>query len=253
MIDVDFDSDHRLLKGKLITQKGKKYHRYMKERTSPTVDLFPMDSGDGLSEADERFRDLKEALETPKVVEKEERSWISARSFELLHRKAQALRRGNAEEVHDIGRELRCSIRKDRRQRVEKVSREIEQRMDENDVIGAFQMLQHWYRKFTGRALRPSKADLEKTRQTYAELFADDKLSEEIPFEFAYEGEPVNDSIPGEEEIAMALRKMRNRKAPGLSRISVDDLKQWYKEANPDKNDRREVDPDARERWETIF
>ena len=123
-----------------------------------------MDSRDGLSEVDKRFRDLKEALETLKAVEKEERSWILARSFELLHKKAQALRRGYAEEVHDIGRELRYSIRRDRRQRVEKVSREIEQRMDENDVIGAFQLLQHWYRKFTGRALRPYKADLEKTR-----------------------------------------------------------------------------------------
>ena len=119
---------------------------------------------------------------------------------------------------------------------MEKVSREIEQRMDKNDIIGAFQMLQHWYRKFTGRALRPSKADLEKTRQTYAELFADDRLSEEIPFEFEYEGEPVNDSIPGEDEIAMALRKMWSRKAPRLSRISVDDLKRWYKETHLDKN-----------------
>ena len=58
----------------------------------------------------------------------------------------------------------------------------------------------------------------------------------------------MNDSIPGEEEIAMALRKMRSRKAPGLSRISVDDLKRWYKDAHPHPNERKEVDPEASER-----
>ena len=88
MIDVDFDSDHRLLKGKLIIHKGKKYHRYLKERTTLLVELFPLESVDGLSEVDKRFRALKDALEEPKEVEKEERSWILAQSFELLRRKA---------------------------------------------------------------------------------------------------------------------------------------------------------------------
>ena len=145
MIDVDYDSDHRLLKGKLLTNKGKKYHKYVEDRTTPPVELFPLESVDGPSEADMRLRTLKDTLAKSKGVEKEEKSWISADSFALLRIKAQALRRGHTEEVHEISQESRCNIRKDRRQQIEKVSREIEQRMDENDVIGAFQILQHWY------------------------------------------------------------------------------------------------------------
>lgn len=81
-----------------------------------------------------------------------------------------------------------------------------------------------------GRTLKPCQVDLEKTRETYVKLFTDDGLSDELPFDFDfdYEGDSVHDSVPDEEKIKFALFKMRNWKAPGLSRISVDDLKQWY-------------------------
>ena len=92
MIDVDYDSDHRLLKGKLIAHKGKTYHQYMKDRKTLPVELFPLELVDGPSEVDRRFQTLKEALDKPKEIEKEDKSWISAQSFELLRRKAQALR-----------------------------------------------------------------------------------------------------------------------------------------------------------------
>ena len=48
----------------------------------------------------------------------------------------------------------------------------------------------------------------------------------------------VQDNIPpDEDEIIMALVKMRNRKSPGLTQISVDQLKQWYRLANPEEGE----------------
>ena len=93
---------------------------------------------------------------------------------------------------------------------------------------------------------------MEKTRHTYVNLFTHDDLSDELPFEFEYEGESINNSIPGKDEIVRAFRKMRNRKASGLSRISVDDLKRWYNDAHPEEDENREADSDEIERWQTI-
>ena len=250
MVDIStFDSDHRLLKGKLISKKSSKYHRYLKERSNPPVDLFPLENLDGPSEIDQRLKELQDSIIEPEFKTRD-RSWISEYSFSLLRQKAQALRRGDPA-TKDIGRELRRSIRKDRRQRIQKTAEEIEGRLGEGDIIGAFEILRHWYRKFTGKALKPCRADLEKTRDNYVKLFTDDNLSDEVPFEFDYDGNDVNDSIPDEEEIRFALFKMRNRKAPGLTRISVDHLKLWYRLAHPEKGSDPPTDS-AIERWNSI-
>ena len=58
--------------------------------------------------------------------------------------------------------------------------------MENQDVIGAFEVLRNWYRKFTGRALKPSEPEMEETRKAYSELFADDELSDDLPYEFDY-------------------------------------------------------------------
>ena len=81
------------------------------------------------------------------------------------------------------------------------------------------------------------------TKETYAKLFSNDNLKDELPFEFIYVGEPVNDLIPTEDEIVTALFKMRNQKAPGLTKIAVDDLKKWYHDAHTKENEEAEIDP----------
>ena len=63
MIDVTtFDSYHHLLKGKLLSSKSKKYHQYVKERKSPKVDIFALETLDGPSDADTRLKVLSEEL-----------------------------------------------------------------------------------------------------------------------------------------------------------------------------------------------
>ena len=142
-------------------------------------------------------------------------------------------------------------MRQDCRQRITKTSEEIESRLDKGDIIGAFGILRHWYRKFTGRTIKPCCDDLEQKRKTYATLFTDDGMTNEIPLDFEYNGEMVKDEVPDEEEIQAALFKMRNWKAPGLTRISVDVVKTWYRLANPEEESTI-VDPSDHDRWKSI-
>ena len=49
------------------------------------------------------------------------------------------------------------------------------------------------------------------------------------------------DEVPSDGELGIALSCMRNKKAPELSGLSVDTLKEWYRGAYPD---REEIPPD---------
>ena len=98
--------------------------------------------------------------------------------------------------------------------------------------------------------MKPVAENLENTRQTYVKLFTSDNFTDELPYEFEYEGDKVDDSIPKEDEIRQALFRMRSIKAPGLSRLSVDHFKEWYKLAYPKNGEKG--DTEALARWNMV-
>ena len=240
VIDADFPTDHRLIKGKLMTvHKSRKHRTYVKKRKNHGIDLFRKNSE--ATPSDTLLKELQEAKSIAPTLSPEIKSWISEDAYRLARLKNRALKSNNQDEVSKIGAALRRSIRQDRRRRIWKVSMFIEERLLAGDVVGAFDVLKHWYKKHTGKTLKPSIVELETTRKVYIELFTkDENLSNELPFEFEYDGEVVDDSIPQETEIKHALFKMRSGKAPGLTEITVDDMKEWCNNAyygNPSEED----------------
>ena len=202
-------------------------------------------------EQDERLQALHAAIAGPGVKRAEPNGWLSDVTKRLLSAKAAALRANQPTRAQELGRALRRNIRADRREWIRKVSVEVETRLEANDVIGAYALLRPWYRPFSGRAPVPSKEALATTQEAYVALFTADVIDAGLPFEFDYEGGPVNDDVPSEGEIAEALKRMRSRKAPGLTTIRVDHLKEWYGRSHPER-DEDPVDATALERWEMV-
>ena len=173
VIDAPFNTDHRLIKGKLIsTLNHRGYRNYMKHRKDHRRDLF----GTGNeqlppTQSDILLHEIQKEMENNECSKPTSTSWISEDTFRLVRLKSRALRTNDSEEVNRLGKELRRSLRKDRRNRVWKVSVTIEEKLKANDIIGAFDILKHWYKKFTGKALKPSPIDLEDTRKIYENLF----------------------------------------------------------------------------------
>lgn len=66
---------------------------------------------------------------------------------------------------------------------------------------------------------------LKKIREAHENLFVEVERTDESPFDFDYDGPEVKDRIPMEEEIRNAVFTMRNRKTPGLSRITAENMK----------------------------
>ena len=100
----------------------------------------------------------------------------------------------------------RRKLRQDRRKRIEKVSIEIENKLNNKDIIGAFNILRCWYTKFTGPAVKPAEMDINGTQETYLKLFTKGDLNEDDPlFDFDYDGDEVEDGVPEEKEIHRAV------------------------------------------------
>ena len=112
-------------------------------------------------------------------------------------------------EANKLGKELRRKIRQDRRKRVYKVAINIEESLNKGDIIGAFGKLKSWYRKFTGQTFKPSKGSLDGTRTTYEKLFTTEEMTDEMPYEFEYEGGTINDEKPEDEETPETVMKRR--------------------------------------------
>ena len=50
--------------------------------------------------------------------------------------------------------------------------------------MGAFDILKFWYKKFTGKAVKPAEIEIEETRKVYEKLFTKVEMDECLPFEF---------------------------------------------------------------------
>ena len=87
VVDLPFDSDHRLIKGKLIVRKDKQYKNYIRERKTASLDIFKQKTSDGNTTADDLLSTLHKSLEEGKPKEKVNCSWISKPTFELLRKK----------------------------------------------------------------------------------------------------------------------------------------------------------------------
>ena len=251
VVDMQFPTDHRLVRGTLSLSMSPVYRAYMHRRTRAPVPLFPR-KGEPTTHGtqDDRLATLSAAVPKEATRRTLRPSWITDKTFACMTEKRKALDSHDAEGIRLWGREVSRSLRKDRQARWARVSREALQCAETGDTVGAFAALKPWYRRFTRPASLPSEATLDATRRKFADLFTEDTVGVgTVPFDFDYEGREVDDSVPHDDEIRRALFRMRSRKAPGLSRVSVDLLKSWYTRAHPREGD---PEPRAAELWRIV-
>ena len=92
----------------------------------------------------------------------------------------------------------------------------IEAALASNDAKEAWNRLQTWYRQAEDRPPKPSRQDLGKVTDEYANLCTGSTPpGEPIPVMVA--PLDIDDSVPGDDEIGDAVRRLRSGKAPGPS------------------------------------
>lgn len=238
-----YHSDHRLLLVELSLAPMETHRRYLHSRRQ-----FPAWIPRPFTRVDQAFMDLLEFQRPPDPKGQRDRSWIASDTWRLIDRRAEIRRlhlfshsciqhpqvdpeqgKHYEDELRKLHIEIRRHLRRDRRLRADKVSREIESLLVSGDLRGAYHCLTAWYKDRGGRSLRPTRHDLNLTTKEYRALFSAIAPSgDSLPIHV--QPAQINDGPPDEDEILVALKHMRRGKVPGPSGMRVEDLLRWHHE-----------------------
>ena len=244
-------SDHRMLIVEYMEESAacKLYRRYKKERAT-----LPLSIGE--SEEDLKFEYLEQLAreEEKEALEKAEwKDWISEETWALMDKRAAQQGRMSRRDAYVLAKEIKRSLAKDRQGRMNRVGEEIEEDLENNNPKSAFGKLKRWYRQSTGRPLKPTREDSEELTKEREQLYS--KVENMFPMFPLVQVNTcsVDDSVPGEEEIANALRRMKNGKATGPSGIRADQIKIWRKRWKREMEKREEErDKELMAPWEMV-
>jgi hypothetical protein len=243
-----YESDHRLLLGKLKLDK-KKYHRtYVRKRT-----IFPIKIRlEDKNPSDLLMDDLVTLINKPIKENPEYATWISPRSCTLVAAKAEARGCGNTNATKRLSKSLKKSIKTDRKARIEAVAVEIENSLRAGETHKAYKRLRGWYRSKPEHTPKPTRQDEEKTREEFETLYTEQEPpGEPIPILYQ-EHTPIDDTEPDDEEVCAALKKLRLGRGPGGTEIRRENPRRWMIGAHPVGQENEEAsipDPAMVEAW----
>ena len=196
------------------------------------------------------LQDLKEAATPPEKENGRNNSWISQETWRLIDRKASARRSANREQLRPLKVLVRRALKRDRTARANAAAVEDQAHLEAGDIWKAFGSIKGWYREAGPQPIKPPREDIEVTRLEQAALHAPRETPHD-PIPVHIEPFAVDDGPPTEEEVAEAVRKLKNRKAAGATGIKAEHLKSWLREARPEGD--VEPAPSAITLWEKML
>jgi hypothetical protein len=184
-----------------------------------------------MSHSDTLFSALKaHVVKVKPAVRQDKDPWISDSTTWRTMDSLTSLRREvptDRARIKLLHRQVRTSIKEDRKVRTAKAGAIIEAHVNEGELQTAWDEMKVFYREASDRPPKPSRIELGKVTAEYAALYArqEDLPEETIPVLVA----PVDipDNPPTNDEIAAAVKGLRNRRAPGPSGMSAEHLKAW--------------------------
>jgi hypothetical protein len=216
----NYSTDHLMLKAKLLRQPTKSHKNYLcgQKKFPLTLPMGPPPHADSL------YADVKAAIHISKAgpPPPSAHQWMSDATLQLIDTRA-ALRRTKSHDrtrARQLTRQINYSLKQDRKRRTEKATEEIGTLLegDTPDLLGAFAILKRWYQHATAHQPKPSREDLLHVTNTFRTLYtAQPPTGPPIPIQVA--PFPIEDGLPTEDEIGHAIRRLKNNKAPGPSKI----------------------------------
>ena len=165
----------------------------------------------------------------PYMREQHRNAWISDETWKLVDKRVSARRGPRVKAIlRRLGRAIKASLKGDRRRRVEDVGKAVEDLLGEDPSIAkeAWRRMKGWYQAAAKRGPPPTRATLERITAEQTELYSQvPSPGGNIPV--TVEPAEIDDSVPTEDEIAAAVKKLRRNRSGGPSRIRAEHLKGW--------------------------
>jgi exonuclease III len=232
------DSDHRATIATIYPGSKKHMKAYRKKRHRFPIRL-PRHGPRTLLES--KFEALREDISPPAPRARKSNHWISPATWKLVDHRAMLRRKGQLAQqgARKLGREIKASLKSDRRQRAADTASAVERNLEAGDPKEAWRCLKGWYRAVEDRAPKPCYDSMDK--QTTER----EKLYEKVP----PPGDPIPinvdkfdviDDCPEDAVIREVVKCLRNGRAGGASRMRAEDIKGWLRGIIEEEEDGRE-------------
>ena len=241
-----FDTDHLAIVATLCVSSPREHRRYVRGR-----ERFPLPPplAEDCSAADTILAELREGRTPRGMDDGRQNSWISEETWRLIDMKAAARKRRDAETLRQLKPLVKRGLRRDRKERAYAAARAAEAWLDRNEIRKAFQAIKGWYREAGPRPPKPSFAEIEAVRQEHEELHRRRETTEP-PIPVHVLPAAVPDGAPTDDEIQVAVRRMKTGKAAGPTGMTSEDLKEWMEGSFP--TEERPPIPKCVRLWEKV-
>lgn len=228
-----YHSDHRFVIATMNLSPTQDFHRHLKGRKkAPHIPLPPPDAQlDPLLDA---CLANKQPIQVDhQVVDKT--TWVSDTLLNLYKTRSQLRKRRptrlRRRQLRQLKNQIKRQVRQDRLQHAKRACDNILVSLGTQDCDSAWGWCKAWYKEATLHAPRPSPHDLEEIHTLFSERYAADGVDRE-PFPVHAPTFAIDDSPPSEGEIATAVGRLKNRKAPGHFGTRAEHLKTWMRNAS---------------------
>ena len=179
---------------------------------------------------DKIFAAIQRAVPKAQPCEARRNAWISETTWRLIDERVSARRDPQCGQAFTrrLGKEVKKSLAEDRRRRADKLGAEVEALVKEDPhlIQEAWYRLQGWYKTAVDRAPPPAQARLNWITAERVALYSRvPPPGDSIPLYI--EPFAVEDWVPDEGEIEWAVKRLRNNRVGGPSRMQTEDLKGW--------------------------
>ena len=165
----------------------------------------------------------------PQPREQHRNAWISEETWRLVDKRVTMRRKSRARTgLRKLGRAIQASMKGDRKRRVGEAGTAVESMLQEDspNARGAWRRMKGWYRAAAKRGPPPAQAPLERITAEQTELYRRvPPPGENIPVNV--DPTHIDDSVPTEDEVVEAVKKLRRNRSGGPLGIRAEHVKGW--------------------------
>jgi hypothetical protein len=201
---------------------------YMNHKTRPPRHLLPNNS----TPVDTIFHQIYNAQDQDQDQDKKktkDTDWISEETYNLFRWKAMARKRGQTQNSQGLSRLLKKRFQQDCQNQITRAATNATTLFEQHDTRAAYHQLCNWYKTRQTKPSNPTNKEMDTIWLEYKELYT--KKNPSSLSIRTYVNYDIQDTTPTEQEIVQALSAMQLRKAPGASRISVEQIRKWFHHA----------------------
>ena len=164
------NSDHRAIVAVFYTEDKEQLTQYRRRR-----ERFPirLPKWGPRTEHEAMFEALQSNCEPPSPRTIKANHWISEVTWTLIDHRAQLRREGRLTQAltRRLGREVKASLKADRKVRAEKAADAVESHLASGDLKEAWRSLKGWYSEASDRASKPCYESMIKQTQERVKLY----------------------------------------------------------------------------------